>query len=490
MTIQSDRGDMQPHDFADLFPLMSDPDLNGLVESIRSNGLREAIVTHEGKILDGRNRYAACAKAGVVPEIVEYEGDNPLGYVIDKNLHRRHLSESQRAMVASKMISAKVGRPAKNSANLRNKDAAELAHVSTRLVESASAVYAQGTPELIMTVEQGEIAVSLAAKIAKEMPDAQREILAADDPKTQIKRRNRIERLQAVEGTAAAMPDREYAVIYADPPWSWDTYSEAGKDRTPENHYPLMDADAITSLDVPAADTAVLFLWTTVPHLETALGVIKSWGFAYKSNIVWRKDRIGTGYWSRNRHEHLLIATRGDIPAPIMGDQCESVIDAKVGKHSAKPEDFRDVIDNYYPGVTKLELFSRGAAAEGWDTWGNEAVGASAGVGTSVNASGIDADTDALDDEDTNKPELAPVGSPTRNPQIEPAEAGPESESLDPSTSTDCSDASPVETLEKPVPGNDETRETKDDGDGDDNGADDFPDIPPKLDRRPKPEGT
>ena len=137
-----------PHKYAGLFPLMLDLDLNRLIDSIRGNGLREPIVIHEDKILDGRNRYAACLKAGVKPEFDEYEGDDPWGFVFDKNIHRRHLSKSQRAMVASKMISTKVGRPAKNSTNLGNKDAADLLNVSTTSVESAIVVHDKGVPEL------------------------------------------------------------------------------------------------------------------------------------------------------------------------------------------------------------------------------------------------------------------------------------------------------------------------------------------------------
>jgi len=67
-----------------------------------------------------------------------------------------------------------------------------------------------------------------------------------------------------------------------------------------------------------AAPDSVLFLWATVPMLPQALEVLVAWGFAYKSSFVWVKDRAGTGYWSRNRHEILLIGARGDVPAHTM----------------------------------------------------------------------------------------------------------------------------------------------------------------------------
>ena len=99
---------------------------------------------------------------------------------------------------------------------------------------------------------------------------------------------------------------------------------------------------------------------------------MSAWGFAYRSNIVWAKDRLGTGYWTRNKHEHLLIGARGAIPAPAMGRQWPSLIEAPVGAHSAKPEVFLDLVEAYFPTLPKIELNRRGPARPGWDAWGNE----------------------------------------------------------------------------------------------------------------------
>lgn len=163
-----------------------------------------------------------------------------------------------------------------------------------------------------------------------------------------------------------------YNVIYADPPWRFHTYSEAGMDRSAENHYPCMALEDIKALDVPAADDAVLYLWATVPMLPEALEVMKAWGFTYKSQIAWAKDRIGTGYWARNKHEILLIGTKGKIPAPAMGTQTASIIEAPLGRHSQKPAIFAEIIEAHWPTVPKLEMFSR-SPRPGWTAIGNEA---------------------------------------------------------------------------------------------------------------------
>lgn len=172
-----------------------------------------------------------------------------------------------------------------------------------------------------------------------------------------------------------ALPEAKFGVIYADPEWQFEPYSdETGMDRAADNHYPTSGLDAIKSRDVGslAADDCVLFLWATVPMLPQALDVMAAWGFEYKSNFDWRKDRVGTGYWNRNRHEHLLIGTRGKVPAPAMGEQFDSSIEAPVGEHSAKPEKFYEIIETYFPTLPKIELNAR-VARPGWVRWGYEA---------------------------------------------------------------------------------------------------------------------
>jgi N6-adenosine-specific RNA methylase IME4 len=143
-------------------------------------------------------------------------------------------------------------------------------------------------------------------------------------------------------------------------------------DRAPENHYPTLTLKEICALRPPAASSAVLFLWATVPMLPQALEVMHAWGFRYKSHFVWIKHRNGTGYWNRNRHELLLVGTRGRIPAPAPGTQWSSAIAAQAGRHSAKPPLYREIIETLFPTLPKLELFARGKPAPGWEAWGNE----------------------------------------------------------------------------------------------------------------------
>src|SRR5262245_48048938 len=99
------------HEAADLFPMMDDDEFDGLVHNIKQDGLRESIVrTSEGKILDGRNRLRACLAASVEPKFTTFRGPGTaLQFVISTNLHRRHLTTSQRALIAAKIATLKQG---------------------------------------------------------------------------------------------------------------------------------------------------------------------------------------------------------------------------------------------------------------------------------------------------------------------------------------------------------------------------------------------
>lgn len=187
-------------------------------------------------------------------------------------------------------------------------------------------------------------------------------------------RRNKRERELA--GKVLALPDRKFSVIAADPEWQWEPWShKTGMDRAAANHYPTSCLAVIKARDVPSitAKDCVLLLWATIPMLPHALTVMAAWGFDYKSHYAWGKDKIGTGYWSREKHELLLIGTRGDIPCPAPGKQWESLVLAPRGKHSEKPEVFLEMIEEYFPNLPKIELNRRGPPRTGWAAWGDEA---------------------------------------------------------------------------------------------------------------------
>jgi N6-adenosine-specific RNA methylase IME4 len=202
-------------------------------------------------------------------------------------------------------------------------------------------------------------------------PDMERREIAQT-----AKRDHRVARERTLGEKQTSLPTQKFGVILADPEWRFEPWSRTtGMDRAADNHYPTSCTEVIASRDVAsiAANDCVLFLWATAPILPQAFVVMAAWGFDYRSNFVWGKDRVGMGYWNRNKHEHLLIGVKGNVPAPTPGTQSDSLLPGSVGEHSAKPEIFFEMIERYFPTLPKIELNCRGAARPGWVAWGNEA---------------------------------------------------------------------------------------------------------------------
>jgi N6-adenosine-specific RNA methylase IME4 len=368
------------HPFADVFPLSEGEQFEALVRDIRQNGLLDEIVLHQGQILDGRNRYRACEVAGVEPRLSDYEGGDPLGFMVSKNLRRRHLTASQRAMVAAKLATLPQGRPEKSGqlAGIPTQaQAAKLLNIGERSVRRAGDVRNHGSRELQRAVERGEIRVSVASEIATWSIEDQRAILLRDSKwivqtakeiGAAKKARGRAERIQRnieLANVNAPLPsDRLYGVVLADPPF---------KNPAVEQRYPTMTVEEICAMPVSALATpdAVLFLWVPPALLAEGLRVMAAWGFRYVSQIIWDKQSPGWGRYVRQQHEILLIGTKGKPITPEPSDRPPSIVRAPRREHSRKPDEVYDIIERMYPSLPKIELFAR-YRRTGWAAWGNE----------------------------------------------------------------------------------------------------------------------
>jgi hypothetical protein len=182
---------------AALFPMLSEGDLRALADDIRENGQHEPAVMFDGQILDGRNRIAACELAGVEPRIRTLPAcPDPLAFVLSANLHRRHLTESQRSVLAARvkpmqaeqararmMAGVRAGDPTPNLGEgvVKGESAdqvAQMFNVGRGTVETAAKLLRQGVPELVTAVERGEVAVSAAAAVSTLPAEEQREVVA------------------------------------------------------------------------------------------------------------------------------------------------------------------------------------------------------------------------------------------------------------------------------------------------------------------------
>lgn len=180
---------MEFHPVSELFPVMPPVEFEALVADIAQNGLREPIHVLSGAIVDGRHRYRACEQAGVEPRFVAVDPDADVyALVVSLNLRRRHLSESQRAMVAARLANLHPGmnqhtqifgttHEVPQICGTSQKVAGDWLNVGLRSVQHARAVIDNGTPELAAAVDSGVIAVSTADALARISAVAQREVL-------------------------------------------------------------------------------------------------------------------------------------------------------------------------------------------------------------------------------------------------------------------------------------------------------------------------
>lgn len=178
-------------------------------------------------------------------------------------------------------------------------------------------------------------------------------------------------------------PEKQYSVIYADPPWTYAKSGGKSKARgLAKQHYktmPLADIKALPVAEI-ADDNCALFLWGTFPQMQQALDVIGAWGFNYYSAaFVWvkrnpktGKDAFGMGYWTRANPEVCLLAIKGKM-APKRHD-IRQLVYAPAKRHSEKPAIIRDLIVDLCGDLPRVELFAR-QTTPGWDAWGDECPG-------------------------------------------------------------------------------------------------------------------
>ena len=180
------------HPAAALFPMMDPAAFTALRRDISEHGQLEPVVLHQGKIVDGRNRYRALRELGVEPACTSLpEGADPIAFVVSANLHRRHLTASQRAMVGVAVKEAmgeaaaqrrRRGLPhdlAEGPRGDTRELAANLLNVGHGVIDKASHVASTGVPALQSLVVQGQLSVDAAAVVAQETPSAQQQILAS-----------------------------------------------------------------------------------------------------------------------------------------------------------------------------------------------------------------------------------------------------------------------------------------------------------------------
>jgi len=330
-----------------------------LADSIKKVGLLHPIVVSEkGELIAGLRRIEACKKLDwteipvTVVNLQKIEDGE-----IDENSVRKDFTPSEigaiyealrpkeEAEAKERMLSGKpCGTVPQGKKGKTRDNIGKVAGKSGKYVEQCASI----------------------ARVAKENPEKFGSLLASlDSGKTSVKYAYQQVKKFENQTNTPPLPEGQFNVIYADPPWQYDLTLRGN----PDEHYATMEDQKISDLRIPTADNAVLFLWATNPKLQEALEVMKAWGFEYKTNLVWVKDKFGNGYYFRGQHELLLLGIKGKIGTPIDSDRPPSVLTAKREEHSKKPKQVYQLIEKMYPNRKYLELFAT-HKRENWESWG------------------------------------------------------------------------------------------------------------------------
>jgi N6-adenosine-specific RNA methylase IME4 len=397
-------------EFRDLLPALTTDERFTLKKAIAADGLRDPLVVwmEQDILVDGHNRLAICKELDVQVRTTARSFNSrgeALIWVVENQSGRRNMEPIDKIALAERMkpvyaaeakrrqacgqggVLLKAKLPEANPGDTRDLLAKQCG-VSPRTYDAGVKVNATGTPALVQAVRSSAASISAAAEIATLPAMEQDEIVAHGVREIMAKakeircarldetRKTRMEKIAKISRNNLPLDSvvEKSPLIYADPPWRYEhTMSES---RAIENQYPTMALEEIKALPLAkkTTDDAVLLMWATSPKLAEAMSVIESWGFTYRTSMVWVKDKIGMGYYARQRHELLLIATKGSPPTPHPSDRHDSVVTVASTGHSVKPLEFYTIIEDMYPAWRGLwlELFCR-CPRDGWVSWGNQA---------------------------------------------------------------------------------------------------------------------
>ena len=370
-------------EFKNLIPALSAEEYAQLEANILEEGIREPIITWNGYIIDGHNRFSIAKRFDLEYKTTSKHFANEESvkeWMILNQFGRRNLSNYQRSVLALELEevfskkakenivienknrstgSAKL--PKRDSVDTR-KELSKVAQVGERTLGMVKTIQEKAPEEVKAKLATGEVSINAAYKeIKKEEKKEER------DKKIQ-------EVKQKIETENLTTLDKKYHVIAIDPPWA---YNEKGgfssDDYDAQNNrgavdYPTMTVEQIKKIEIPAANDSVLFLWTTHAFLRDSFDIMKEWGFEYKATIVWDKVKMGMGRNVRMQVEFCLLGIKGK--PIIQGSSERDIITEPRREHSRKPEAFYQMVERMCIG-NKLDYFSR-QTRKNWEHYGAE----------------------------------------------------------------------------------------------------------------------
>lgn len=361
-------------EFKKLIPALTAEEFKQLEANCLEEGIREKIITWNGVIIDGHNRYEIATRWNLdyQTESKRFANENDVReWMINNQFGRRNLSNYQRSVLAlqleevfkvkatERMLS---GNPVPKSEQGRTiEKVAVVANVGKDTIAKVKVIEAKATPEVKAQLSTGEVSINQAYQEIKK----------------EEKKAIRIELIeQQIEDIEQGLlPELQglFDVISVDPPWPYEgesknitSFDSVG--RRVANPYPEMSILDIKKIEMPLMDNAVVLLWTTHRFLPDAFDILKEWGMDYKATLVWNKEKIGMGAWFRMQCEFCIVGIKGK---PYWENTTfRDILNEPRREHSRKPDSFFEMIEKITMG-RRLEYFSR-EKRNGWEVFGND----------------------------------------------------------------------------------------------------------------------
>jgi N6-adenosine-specific RNA methylase IME4/ParB-like chromosome segregation protein Spo0J len=370
-----------------LIPPLSNEEFKQLERNILEEGIREPLITWNGILIDGHNRYRIAQEHDINYETLEKEFENinrVKEWMVNNQLGRRNLPEFVRGELLSfirdllitigkeKLVEAgkiygeghrkeePLSTIDKGSHNTQ-KEIADKLGWSTGKVAMFDIVRTKAPEEVKEKLRTGEVSINQAYKEIK-------------------KEEKKVERVELIQKQIedieeGLLPDLVglFDVISVDPPWPYEGESKNltsfdSLGRRVANPYPEMSIEQIKNIELPLMDNSVVLLWTTHKFLPDAFEILKEWELDYKATLVWNKEKLGMGAWFRMQCEFCLVGIKGK---PYWENTTyRDIITESRREHSRKPDCFFEMIEKITMG-NRLEYFSR-EKREGWKVFGND----------------------------------------------------------------------------------------------------------------------
>jgi len=359
-------------EFQSIIPPLSKEEYIGLKQSIIAEGCRESLIVWDNTIIDGHNRFEICTKHDIEYKTTEHNFNDrteAICWIIDNQLGRRNISKYDQYILKYKKadilrLEGKAKQGYESNSVLSVTDKTDIPHNtqkiiadelgwSTGQVAQAEVVRRKASPEVKKQLSSKEITINK----------------AYTDIKKEERQANIQQQIEDIESGKAELPEGLFEVINIDPPWNYGVPYDANGRRV-ASPYPEMNQDELKELNIPSAENSIMFLWTTHKFIWDAKELLETWGFNYRSLIVWDKEKIGMGDLFRMQCEFCLVGIKGK---PVMNNNhtWRDIIRESRREHSRKPELFYSMVNELCVG-RKLDYFSR-AERDGWEVFGNDA---------------------------------------------------------------------------------------------------------------------